>query len=157
MCVLSMLVHSEKLSKLWELDVLGIRNPSGRKSNEEAKTAVQAYFLYKVKMNDDRRYEVRLPWIEGHPPVPRYFYLAKKRVENVLRKLEEKNFRAACYQVFRDWLEVGIIEEIPASKWVEGQYLPHSPVVKESGTTGVRTVFDASARERGQPSLNQCL
>jgi hypothetical protein len=85
-----MLVHSEKLSKLWELDVLGIRNPSGRKSNEEEKTAVQAYFLYKVKMNDDRRYEVRLPWIEGHPPVPRYFYLAKKRVENVLRKLEEK-------------------------------------------------------------------
>jgi len=29
--------------------------------------------------------------------------------------------------------------------------------VKESGTTRVRPMFDASARERGQPSLNQCL
>jgi len=29
--------------------------------------------------------------------------------------------------------------------------------VKESGTTTVRAVFDASATERGQPSLNQCL
>ena len=44
-----------------------------------------------------------------------------------------------------------------SAKWDEGHYLPHRPVVKESGTTRVRTVFDASARERGQPSLNQCL
>jgi len=42
-------------------------------------------------------------------------------------------------------------------QWDEGHYLPHRPVVKGSGTTRVRTVFDASARERGQPSLNQCL
>jgi hypothetical protein len=42
-------------------------------------------------------------------------------------------------------------------QWDEGHYLTHRPVVKESGTTRVRPVFDASARERGQPSLNQCL
>jgi len=44
-----------------------------------------------------------------------------------------------------------------SAKWDEEHYLPHRPVVKESGTTKVRPVFDASARERGQPSLNQCL
>jgi len=59
---------------------------------------------------------VRLPCIEGHPPVPRNFNLAKKRLENVLRKLEENKLRAAYDEVSRDWLEVGIIEEIPASK-----------------------------------------
>jgi hypothetical protein len=67
MTALSMFVHSETVSKLWELDVLGIQEPS-RRSSEEAEMAVQAYFLDTVKVNDDGRYEVRLPWIEGHPP-----------------------------------------------------------------------------------------
>jgi len=44
-----------------------------------------------------------------------------------------------------------------SAKWDEGHYVPNRPVVKESGTTRVRPVFDASAREHGQPSLNQCL
>ena len=44
-----------------------------------------------------------------------------------------------------------------SAKWDEGHYLPHRPVVKESGTTRMRPVFDVSARERGKPSLNQCL
>jgi len=43
------------------------------------------------------------------------------------------------------------------AKWDEGHYLPHRPIVNVSGTTRVRPVFDASARERGQPPLNQCL
>jgi hypothetical protein len=157
MTVLSMFVYSETVSKLWELDVLGIQDPNRRKSSEEAEMAVQAYFLDTVKVNDDGRCEVRLPWIEGHPPVPRNINLAKKRLENVLRKLEEGKLKAAYDEVFVDWLQEGIIEEIPMSQWDEGHYLPHRPVVRESGTTRVRSVFDASARERGQPSLNQCL
>jgi len=54
-------------------------------------------------------------------------------------------------------LEVGIIEEIPVQKWVEGHYLPHRPVVKDICTTRVRPVFNASARESGQHSLYKCL
>ena len=43
------------------------------------------------------------------------------------------------------------------SQWDEGHYLPHIPIVKESGTNRGRLVFDTSATERGHPSLNQCL
>ena len=77
MTALSMFVHSEAMSNLWELDVLGIQDPGGR-SNEETEMAVQAYFLDTLKVNDDGRYEVRLPWIEGHPPVPRNINLQRK-------------------------------------------------------------------------------
>jgi hypothetical protein len=56
------------------------------------------------------------------------------------------------------FLRIGcIIEEILMAQWDEGHYLSHRPIVKESGTTRVRPMFDALARERGQPSLNQCL
>ena len=37
-------------------------------------------------------------------------------------------------------------------------YLPHRPVVKmSSSATKIRPVFDASARDKQYPSLNQCL
>jgi len=62
MTALSMFVHSEAVSKLWKLDVLGIEDPSRRRSNVEAEMAGQAYFLGTVKVNDDGRYEVSLPW-----------------------------------------------------------------------------------------------
>uniref|UniRef100_A0A0A9W2L7 Pro-Pol polyprotein n=1 Tax=Lygus hesperus TaxID=30085 RepID=A0A0A9W2L7_LYGHE len=51
----------------------------------------------------------------------------------------------------------GIIEEVPGDDWDSGHYLPHRPVFKEHSTTPVRPVFDASAKEKGHPSLNQCL
>jgi len=39
----------------------------------------------------------------------------------------------------------------------ESYYLPHRPVVKREGTTRIRPVFDASAKKKETPSLNQCL
>jgi len=156
MTALPMFVHSEAVSKLWELDVLGIQDPR-RRSYEEAEMAVEAYFRDTVKVNDDGRCEVNLPWIEGHPPASRNIKLAKKGLENVLRKPEEIKLKAAYDEVFVNWLQEGIIKEISMAQWDEGHYLLHRPVVKKSGTTRLRPLFDASARERGQPSLNQCL
>jgi len=63
----------------------------------------------------------------------------------------------AEYEDILDWLRTGIIEEVPMSQRGEGHYLPHRPVVKGNSTTRLRPVFDASAWEQGQPSLNQCL
>jgi len=108
-------------------------------------------------VNEEGRYEVRLPWIEGHPPVPWNFNLAKRRLENTIRKLAGSTLRAEYEEVLEDWLRTGIIEEVPMSQRDEGHYLPHRPVVKENSTTKLRPVFDASAREQGRPSLNQCL
>lgn len=54
---------------------------------------------------------------------------------------------------------MNIIERVPEIELNnECHYLPHRPVIKlASETTKIRPVFDASASERGKPSLNECL
>ena len=60
-------------------------------------------------------------------------------------------------KVFQKWKNENIIEEVKTSSENEGHYLPHRAVIKESRSTPVRPVFDASAKEKGSPSLNCCL
>ncbi|GFX76392.1 retrovirus-related Pol polyprotein from transposon opus [Trichonephila clavipes] len=59
----------------------------------------------------------------------------------------------------RQWEDLQIIEEVPKTKVDNfGYYLPHRPVMKQaSQTMKIRPVFDASARDKSQPSLNDCL
>ncbi|UYV73603.1 hypothetical protein LAZ67_11000027 [Cordylochernes scorpioides] len=58
--------------------------------------------------------------------------------------------------IFEEWEKEKIIEEVE-DKWEECNYLPHRPVLKDSHTTPIRPVFDASCKKKGVPSLNQCL
>jgi len=62
-------------------------------------------------------------------------------------------------KVFKEWKSEGIIEEVPPNQMeVLGHYIPHRAVVKfSSETTKIRPVFDASAKRKGSPSLNDCL
>jgi len=157
MTALTMFAQSEPVNKLWESDVLGIQDPQRKRSKEERERAVRVYFLNTVQVNEEGQYEVRLPWIEGHPPVWWNFNLAKRRLENTIQKLAGSMLRAEYEEVLEDWLRTGIIEEVSMSQRDEGHNLPHRPVVKENSTTKLRPVFDTSAQEQGRPSLNQCL
>ncbi|GFY54387.1 integrase catalytic domain-containing protein [Trichonephila inaurata madagascariensis] len=55
------------------------------------------------------------------------------------------------------WLSEKIIEEVNDNKENFVHYLPHRPVIKENSTSKIRPAFDASARTKGSPSLNDCL
>jgi hypothetical protein len=81
-----------------------------------------------LKVNDDGRCEVKLPWIEGHPPVPRNIRLAKKRLENVIRKPEEGKLEVAYDEVFVNWLQEGTIEEISMAQWDGDSIYPTGPL-----------------------------
>ncbi|KAJ8979701.1 hypothetical protein NQ317_000986 [Molorchus minor] len=139
-------------------DIAGISNPEQKKSQKVAEQEMTKKFSDSIKINAEGRYEVGLTWIEGHPPLPNNFETAKKRLDNLMKKLDIDGYYEMYDEVFQEWLQDGIIEYIPEEDiGNEGYYLPHRHVMKLNSTTKLRPVFDASAKERNQPSLNQCL
>lgn len=155
---LSLFISDSSLANLWELETLGITDPAVQRTRVESALAAKDLFLQTVTVNSEARYEVRLPWLENHPELPSNYNIAKKRLDYTVRKLHQDGLFEPYNQIFNEWLEEGIIEEVfDTNPNIEAHYLPHRPVVKESSTTKIRPVFDASAKERSKPSLNQCL
>jgi len=113
--------------------------------------------LQTVRVNEEGRYEVCLPWKENWCLLGRSWHLAERRLQTTTIRLKALNPYERYNDVFKEWRAEGIIEVVPVVR-EEGHYLPHRPVLKEASlTTKMRPVFDASAREVGLPSLNDCL
>ncbi|GFS72528.1 integrase catalytic domain-containing protein [Trichonephila clavipes] len=83
--------------------------------------------------------------------------LAENRLESTKRKLIATGKFEEYQDVLDLWLSGKIIEEVNDDKENFVHYLPHRPVIKENSTSKIRPVFDASARTKGSPSLNDCL
>ncbi|GFT53184.1 uncharacterized protein TNCV_4232891 [Trichonephila clavipes] len=131
--VTTLSMHSMNIpvNKLWELEVLGISSPT---EIEKQKTELSLNdFNNRIKILPDGRYEVELPWKYDSLKLP-----SNKEL---------------------DWEKLNIIERVPDLELnKECHYLAHRPVIKlDSQTTKIRPVFDASASEKGKPSLNECL
>ena len=102
---------------------------------------------------------MNLPWIEDHLPLPSNKYTAKKRLITCVEKLDKNGLFEEYNNVFKEWQQNGIIELVPTCDLDKNShYLPHRPVLKENNaTTRIRPVFDASAKGKYSPSLNDCL
>ncbi|GFU94432.1 uncharacterized protein TNCV_2644201 [Trichonephila clavipes] len=116
-------------------------------------------FKNKMKILPNGRYEVKLPWKCNSENLPSNKELTGKRHLQMMNKLRNGKFFEDYKSVFRQWENLNIIERVPEVELNnECHYLPHRPVIKlDSATTKIRPVFDASAREKGKPSLNDCL
>lgn len=148
------------ISDLWRLDVLGINEPMEAKSKETLAADAMEHFRNTVTVNSESRYEVTLPWIEGHPELLDNRDMAEKRLNNVTKKLIKLGKFNEYDQVFSEWLNAGITEKVTELSSCNKplHYLPHHAVVKESSiTTKIRPVFDASALDCNGNSLNSCL
>ncbi|UYV76813.1 hypothetical protein LAZ67_14002088 [Cordylochernes scorpioides] len=154
--VTSLHVNSFDVQDLWKLDVLGIMDAAETKSRKDLIEASNTHFKETVKRDESGRYIVSLPWIARHPPVP----VNRRTTENILltttRNVQGKMLYEKYDTIFEEWEKEKIIEEVE-DKWEECNYLPHRPVLKDSHTTPIRPVFDASCKKKGLPSLNQCL
>ncbi|GFS52652.1 integrase catalytic domain-containing protein [Trichonephila clavipes] len=161
----SLLIHSlftnrDKISDLWELDSLGIKDPSEKKSKLELQDLALKHFENTVLRDDEGRYIVSIPWIEGNEKLEDHYSLAKGRLEKTVKTLKFTGRLFDYEQVFVDWEKEGIIEKIAQDEPKNGgkfHYLPHRPVFKENSTTKIRPVFDGSAHHGKSCSLNDCV
>lgn len=147
------LYSQHQICKLWELDAIGIK-PDAVDNVDEL---VQQHFEETVQRTPNGRYIVNLPWKEAPSVLPTNYVVAEKRLISTTRKLVTHNLYATYDQLFNQWKDDNIIEEVQ-SKRICGHYLPHRAVCRPcSKTTPVRPVFDASCKIGKNKSLNECL
>ncbi|KAL0861187.1 hypothetical protein ABMA27_009669 [Loxostege sticticalis] len=144
------------LADLWNLEALGIRDPAEQSSKSQHFDNLLKAFEDTIKVNNEGRYEVALPWRDVPRPQENY-ELARKRLESTEKRLKQIGKLNDYNNVFEEWLKLDIIEPAPDQS-IKGHYMPHHAVIKEASlTTKVRPVFDAAARDRNGISLNSCL
>ncbi|KAF2891210.1 hypothetical protein ILUMI_14963, partial [Ignelater luminosus] len=156
--VTSMFVQEADISNLWSLDVMGITDPVETKSRERVQEEICERFRQAVTINENKRYEICLPWKENRPNIETNKEIAQKRLLITTEKLKRQGFYEEYDQVLMKWLKEDIIEKLTVEEenlW--GHYLPHRHVLKENSTTRLRPVFDASAKFKNGVSLNQRL
>lgn len=156
--IVSMLTQEANVAALWRLDTIGITDPGLKRTKDEEQAIAKDNFRQTIKIDDDNRYEVSLPWKEDYLPLNDNEDAAKRRLDSVTRKLRTQHLYENYQKVFDQWLSESVIEKVPdEEKMKGGYYLPHRHVVKENSTTRIRPVFDASAVGKNGSSLNHCL
>ena len=152
---------SELLSavkKFWDTESIGVIENSTVPENEEL-------FLSSISF-DGTRYEVGLPWRDGHPDVPNHLTMCQTQLKLLQRRLCSKPELVQEYsRIIEEQINLGIVETVkePLTSTDKSSstihYLPHHGVVRTSSqTTKLRIVYDGSARAAGDDcSLNDCL
>jgi hypothetical protein len=138
--VTSLFIKDIEISDLWGLDLIGIQDPIEKKTKEQARLDTWSHFRQTVKVNEEGRYEVCLPWKENRCLLGRSWSLAERRLQATTKMLKAQNLYERYDEVFKEWRADSILEAVAVVP-EEGQYLPHRPVVKEaSSTTKIRPV-----------------
>ncbi|GFQ82612.1 DUF1758 domain-containing protein, partial [Trichonephila clavata] len=81
----SLLTNGEQISDLWELDSLGIKDPSEKRSKLELQVK---HCENTILRDDEGRYIVSIPWIEGSGKFEDHYSLAIGRLEKTVKTLK---------------------------------------------------------------------
>ncbi|GBL89988.1 hypothetical protein AVEN_178394-1 [Araneus ventricosus] len=137
---------------------IGILDPLEKKNKLELKEEAKDHFLSTVKVNEEGHFQVSLPGLDNHLPLKDNHDLAIKRLDSTVKRLKAEKLYDPYGEIFNEWKREGIVEEVPKSEIdLPCHCLPHRHIVKENSTTRIRPVLDSSAKQKGSPSLNNCL
>ena len=141
------------MEKLWDLDVIGITPEKYTHLEEQALDT-----FHRTTQYQDGRYTVRLPF-KG-PERPAVNFARALAQLHSMKQSKRPDLFGNYQKILKEYLEAGFIEPVTLGDDVDGQvhYLPHHPVFKQSVTTPMRIVFNASSKGGAKElSLNDAL
>ena len=141
------------IHNLWGLDTIDIKEDSLTVGERHA-----VDFFTKSIQYDGDKYWVRLPWKRDPSEVPTNYRMTVGQLSSLQTHLSKNSSKFDQYnQVIQEYLHNDFVEEVVDSQ-VKGHYLPHHGVAKESKTTPLRVVFNASTKSKSSDlSLNDAL
>ncbi|XP_055714350.1 uncharacterized protein LOC129808593 [Phlebotomus papatasi] len=145
----------DRMEKFWILEEV----PSERVLSPEEQKC-EEHFTSHVQRNADGRYVVRLPTRDNVHELGDSRQMTERRFRCVERRLQRDENLYVQYRDFtRQYEALGHMRKLPLgySSPMPEVYLCHHAVVKDSATTPVRVVFDASAKTSSGLSLNSVL
>ncbi|XP_061707831.1 uncharacterized protein LOC133518217 [Cydia pomonella] len=149
----------DSIKKFWELE--NVSSPTKPFVSEEDQRC-EDYFLEKYYRNEEGRFVVPLPFVDpaNKPTFLNSREIALKRFTSLERKLNSNpEFKRAYVEFMDDYEARGHLEEVEPPSTSEGHfyYIPHHGILRDSVTTPLRVVFDASAKDANEVSLNATL
>lgn len=148
----------DQLEKFWSMDEV----PQTKILKKEEQEC-EEFFVSTTKHASNGQFIVELPFNENIEKLGESKEIAIKRYLKLEKKLTSNKVIREQYKVFLEEYErLGHMTLIPKSE-IECErqnlnyYLPHHPVFKDSSTTKLRVVFDASAKTSTGVSLNDTL
>ena len=139
------------LARFWEVEEV----PRVKQMTKENRQCVEHYDSTTYTA-DDGRITVHLPFKSDARP-SNNLQTAKQRLFALERKLQDHDEMKQQYREFiKEFVDMGHLEQAPPTSGL-CYYLPHHCVFKDSTTTKLRVVFDASSKSPNGKSLNDCL
>ncbi|XP_053685681.1 uncharacterized protein LOC128735210 [Sabethes cyaneus] len=124
---------------------------------------VLEHFKSTLSRDENGRFIVRLPFDDSKLPLGESLTAARRRLRSIQKRFDSQPEFKQEYEAFlQEYLELNHMEEVPADQIerdpADCYYLPHHAVIKkDSSTTKLRVVFDASCPTFSGVSLNDRL
>ena len=148
-------IPEDIISKFWDLESIGVEEKS------DSDLFMDRFKEDIVYIEESGRYEVGLTWKEKHPPLLDNRSTAVSCLKRLEKRFErDPQLREGYSEAFQQMEDSGFIEEVATDESKKNPvfYLSHHPVVcKESISTKIRPVFNASCKGPNGVSLNDCL
>lgn len=149
----------ENISRFWELEDIP---EAATTSNDDQ--YCENHFASTYKRLDDGRFVVMIPFKQSFSQVRSELQSSRNQALCRFYHLEEKfkknhAFADQYRQFINEYIRLGHMKQVTFDKnQRDCYYLPHHAVLKpESSSTKLRVVFDASAKTKGNQSLNQLM